>query len=64
MEAKMVAVAVEQGMVIFLLEGNMAKAAKFMAEHNVPVDVARDALLHPSSRSAAEWGCPNARPVL
>ena len=50
-----VAMAVEQGLVILLLEGNLVKAAKFMADKNVPVDVAKRVLLQPTLRRPTDW---------
>jgi len=61
---KTVKVAVEQGVCILLLEGNVIKAAKFMASNNVPLEVARKALLNPNARKANEWGCSNRASVL
>lgn len=46
---------VERGLVIFLLEGNVVTAAKYMAERNVPVEVARRVLLEPSKRRPSDW---------
>ena len=54
-ENQVMSLDVERGLVIFLLEGDVVTAAKFMAERNVPVEVARRVLLEPAKRRPSDW---------
>ena len=49
------AAAVNQGLFILLIDGNIVKAAKFMANKNVPIDVAKRVLLQPRLRRPTDW---------